>query len=187
MASLQERSKKMREEREANRLKANRIKDSLKLEELKAKDKTSNASTSNKRKESGISRVNRKNQIKQVEKRLNENKPTPKPAPKPAPKPKANRATDKGGREAAPGSEGFKPTKTDIGPNMNQINKPDAKPAPKKEEFDRMQAARDQMKRARESMGMGSRFGYKKGGSVKHSCRRGDGICKKGKTKGRMV
>ena len=178
--SLQERSRKMREKREANRLKANRIKDSLKVEELKAKDKTSNASTSNKRKESGISRVNRKNQIKQVEKRLNENKP--KPAPKPAPKP--NRATDKGGRKAAPGSEGFKPIKTDIGPNMNQVNKPDAKPAPKKEEFDRMQAARDQMKRARESMGMGSRFGYKKGGAVKH---RGDGCCMKGHTKGKMV
>ena len=185
MASLQERSKKMREQREANRLKADSIKDSLKVEELKAKDKTSNASTSNKRKESGISRVNRKNQIKQIEKRLNENKPTPKPAPKP------NRATDKGGRKAAPGSEGFKPIKTDIGPNMNQVNKPDAKPAPKKEEFDRMQAARDQMKRARESMGMGSRFGYKKGGSVKkmkHGGKvRGDGICKKGRTKGRFI
>ena len=39
-----------------------------------------------------------------------------------------------------------------------------------------MQAARDQMKRARASMG------FKKGGKV-----RGDGICKKGRTKGRFV
>ena len=36
MASLQERSRKMREKREANRLKADTVKDSLKLEEKKA-------------------------------------------------------------------------------------------------------------------------------------------------------
>ena len=57
--------------------------------------------------------------------------------------------------------------------------------APKKEEFDRMQAARDQMKRARESMGMGSRFGYKKGGSVKRNMR--DGCAVRGKTKGKLI
>jgi hypothetical protein len=45
-----------------------------------------------------------------------------------------------------------------------KVDAADKAEAPKKEEFDRMQAARDQMKRARESMGMGSRFGYKKGG-----------------------
>jgi hypothetical protein len=30
---------------------------------------------------------------------------------------------------AAPGSEGYKPTKTDMGPNMSQVNKPDSKKA----------------------------------------------------------
>lgn len=30
----------------------------------------------------------------------------------------------------APGSEGYKPTKTDMGPNMSQVNKMDKKPAP---------------------------------------------------------
>ena len=174
MASLQERSRKMREKREANRLKADTIKDSLKLEEKKAERITQKYRNENPRR-----KVARDSQIRKLQKKEDERKalkPTPKPAPKPAPKPKANRATDKGGREAAPGSSGYKPTKTDMGPNMNKVNKPDAKSAPKKEEFDRMQAARDQMKRARASMG------FKKGGKV-----RGDGICKQGKTKGRFV
>ena len=44
----------------------------------------------------------------------------------------APRAVDKGGRLSARGSEGFKPTKTDIGPNMAKVNNPDPKPAAKK-------------------------------------------------------
>ena len=32
-------------------------------------------------------------------------------------------------KTAAPGSEGYKPTKTDMGPNMSQVNKPDSKKA----------------------------------------------------------
>ena len=32
-------------------------------------------------------------------------------------------------KAAAPGSEGYKPTKTDMGPNMSQVNKPDSKKA----------------------------------------------------------
>ena len=65
-----------------------------------------------------------------------------------------------------------------------KVDAADKAEAPKKEEFDRMQAARDQMKRARESMGMGSRFGYKKGGSVKRNMR--DGCAVRGKTKGKL-
>ena len=33
-------------------------------------------------------------------------------------------------KTAAPGSEGYKPTKTNMGPNMSQVNKMDKKPAP---------------------------------------------------------
>lgn len=43
----------------------------------------------------------------------------------------APRAVDKGGRLSARGSEGFKPTKTNMGPNMGKVNKP-AKPRAKK-------------------------------------------------------
>lgn len=89
--------------------------------------------------------------------------------------------------QRAKGSEGYKPTKTDMGPNMNQVNKSDAKPAPKKDDRstmqklfgaseERRQMGRDLQKKAQASMG------FKKGGKV-----RGDGICKKGRTKGRMV
>ena len=63
-----------------------------------------------------------------------------------------------------------------------KVEAADKAEAPKKEEFDRMQAARDQMKRARESMGMGSRFGYKKGGKVYSK----DGCAVRGKTKGKL-
>jgi len=63
-----------------------------------------------------------------------------------------------------------------------KVDAADKAEAPKKEEFDRMQAARDQMKRARESMGMGSRFGYKKGGKVYSK----DGCAVRGKTKGKL-
>ena len=37
----------------------------------------------------------------------------------------APRAVDKGGRLSARGSEGYKPTKTNMGPNMSKVNKPD--------------------------------------------------------------
>jgi uncharacterized protein HemX len=90
---------------------------------------------------------------------------------------------------------GFTPKKPEV--KKPEVKKPEVKKfspkkvdaadkaeAPKKEEFDRMQAARDQMKRARESMGMGSRFGYKKGGSVKRNMR--DGCAVRGKTKGKL-
>ena len=63
-----------------------------------------------------------------------------------------------------------------------KVDAADKAEAPKKEKFDRMQAARDQMKRARESMGMGSRFGYKKGGKVYSK----DGCAVRGKTKGKL-
>ena len=39
----------------------------------------------------------------------------------------APRAVDKGGRLSARGSEGYKPTKTNMGPNMSKVNKPDTK------------------------------------------------------------
>ena len=42
------------------------------------------------------------------------------------------RAVDKGGRLSARGSEGYKPTKTNIGPNMGKVNKPDTPRAKKK-------------------------------------------------------
>ena len=45
----------------------------------------------------------------------------------PVKKPKAKRATDKGGREGAPGSKDFKPqTKPNTRPDMSTVNKPDA-------------------------------------------------------------
>ena len=37
----------------------------------------------------------------------------------------APRAVDRGGRLSARGSEGYKPTKTNMGPNMGKVNKPD--------------------------------------------------------------
>ena len=118
--------------------------------------------------------------------------------------------------QRAKGSEGYKPTKTDMGPNMNQVNKrPGAglninldrnkNKVEKKDDRstmqklfgaseERRQMGRDLQKKAQASMGMGPRFGYKKGGSVKKmkqngsvKSHRGDGICKKGKTRGRMV
>ena len=76
----------------------------------------------------------------------------------------APRADDKGGRLSARGSEGYKPTKTDIGPNMGKVNKPDT---PKAEKFDRVKAARNQMNRARASMG------FKKGGKIDGCATRG--------------
>ena len=104
----------------------------------------------------------------------------------------------------------------DAKPNESNAPSPDYTPkkteTKKEEKFDRMKAAREQMERARESMGMGSRFGYKKGGKVKPGYHkmpngkmmkdsehkgmkkmkaggkvRGDGICSKGKTKGRII
>jgi len=91
--------------------------------------------------------------------------------------------------QRAKGSEGYKPTDTKKGPNMSQVNKPDAKPAPKKDNRstmqklfgaseERRQMGRDLQKKAQKSMG------FKKGGAVKH---RGDGCCMKGHTKGKMV
>jgi hypothetical protein len=81
-----------------------------------------------------------------------------------------------------------KPAKVDYqDANPNKSNAPNPfkkNDSDNKEKFDRMQAARDQMKRARESMGMGSRFGYKKGGSVKRNMR--DGCAVRGKTKGKL-
>ena len=82
----------------------------------------------------------------------------------------------------------FKPTKTNIGPNMSTVNKPDTPPK-KKSMLDRAknttginrpatakeQRGRDQQKNARKSMGM------KKGGMVK-KCRM-DGIALRGKTR----
>jgi hypothetical protein len=101
------------------------------------------------------------------------------------------RAIDKGGRKGAPGSKGFKPQSLadqKIGPNMGQVNKPDAKkkPAVKKDSRSTMQKlfgaseekramGRNQMNRARASMGM------KKGGMVK-KCKM-DGIAIRGKTR----
>ena len=41
-------------------------------------------------------------------------------------KTKAKRATDKGGREGAPGSKGFTPSKTNSGPDMSAVVKPDS-------------------------------------------------------------
>ena len=79
----------------------------------------------------------------------------------------APRAVDKGGRLSARGSEGYKPTKTNMGPNMSEVNKPTKAKAKK---FDRMKAARNQMKSARASMG------FKKGGSI-------DGCATKGHTR----
>ena len=43
----------------------------------------------------------------------------------------APRAVDKGGRLSARGSEGYKPTKTNMGPNMAKVNKPDTPRAKK--------------------------------------------------------
>jgi hypothetical protein len=89
----------------------------------------------------------------------------------------APRAVDKGGRLSARGSEGYKPTKTNMGPNMSKVNKPTKAKAKKSEakkpeakKFDRMKAARNQMKSARASMG------FKKGGSI-------DGCATKGHTR----
>jgi hypothetical protein len=120
----------------------------------------------------------------------------------PVKKPKAKRATDKGGREGAPGSKDFKPqTKPNTRPDMSTVNKPDTPPKkkstvnkpdtpPKKKSMlDRAknttginrpatakeQRGRDQQKNARKSMGM------KKGGMVK-KCRM-DGIALRGKTR----
>jgi uncharacterized protein HemX len=112
----------------------------------------------------------------------------------------AGKADNKKPEVKKPGPKKFSPkkeeTKTYQDAKLNKSNAPmpdftpkkvdaaDKAEAPKKEEFDRMQAARDQMKRARESMGMGSRFGYKKGGSVKRNMR--DGCAVRGKTKGKL-
>jgi len=104
-----------------------------------------------------------------------------KPAAKPTAKPTAESTR-------APGSENYKPMNTNVGPNMK------AKAA-KKTVMDKMkdaigmnrpatereQMGRDLQKKAIASMGIRN---YKKGGSVK--AHRGDGICKKGRTKGRM-
>ena len=69
---------------------------------------------------------------------------------------------------------------------MNKVNKPDAKADTRSTmeklfgvSEERRQMGRDLQKKAQASMG------FKKGGSVKSH--RGDGICKKGKTRGRMV
>jgi len=42
-------------------------------------------------------------------------------------KTEAKRATDKGGREGAPGSKGFTPSKTNTGPDLGAVVKPDSK------------------------------------------------------------
>jgi hypothetical protein len=100
-----------------------------------------------------------------------------KPVPKPAPK-----AVDKGGRSAAPGSQGFKPTNTKMSPNMSKVNKPDVKrdktardamPKKKEEKMDRRALGRALQRKAQASMG------FKKGGKV-------DGCAVRGKTKGKM-
>ena len=83
---------------------------------------------------------------------------------------------------------------TRIGPNMNQVNKPDVKPAPKKDE-DKMKWARGAMKSAQGLLQRPtSPSDYKKGGKVKKMKKGGsvkrnmrDGICVRGKTKGRII
>lgn len=130
-----------------------------------------------------------------------DSKPTPKPAPK-----KATPAPQR-----APGSSGYKPTQTDIGPNMNQVNKrPGAglkidmdKFRRKTEEASTKKAGPsgptmtsmgapstgpkptnkdEQVDLKKRGPSKPSMTGFKHGGKV-----RGDGICKKGKTKGRFI
>ena len=182
-----------------------RVKDSLKLEQEKALSKTDKFKKINPASKE-FEKARREANIRRYKRTQPEVKA--KPAPKPAPKP--NRATDKGGRKAAPGSSGYKPTKTDMGPNMNQVNKrPGAglninldrnKNKVKKKDDrstmqklfgaseERRQMGKDLQKKAQASMGFkhgGNVKKMKHGGSVKSH--RGDGICKKGKTRGRMV
>ena len=115
-------------------------------------------------------------------------KTTPKVTPKKTTR-KSIRATDKGGRSAVSGTMRGKQVDTKIGPNMGQVNKPDAKkkPAVKKDTRSTMQKlfgaseekramGRNQMNRARASMGM------KKGGRVKGKCKV-DGIAIRGRTR----
>jgi len=199
--SLQSRSRKLAEKRRSNQKKRTELEQSLKLEKLKALDKTSGKG---KNKESGIKRIARKNQIKALEKKVN--KPTTKKTTPGNVMPKPRRATDKGGRSAVPGTMRGKQVDTKMGPNMSKVNKPDAK---------RNKAVRDVMPKPTRIKGPSgptmtsmkapstgpkprnkdkkvdlkkrgpsrpSMTGFRSGGKV-----RGDGVCRKGKTKGRMV
>ena len=146
----------------------NRLAADLKMEENKARLKSPGENPKVKKRIAGEQARLKKD----VETKTKIFGPSPKPAPKPAPK-KAERAK---------GSEGFKPTKTDIGPNMNKVNKPDAKADTRSTmeklfgaSEERRQMGRDLQKKAQASMG------FKKGGSVK-KCKR-DGICVRGKTR----
>jgi hypothetical protein len=163
-----------------------RVKDSLKLEQEKALSKTDKFKKTNPAFKE-LEKAKREANIRRYKRTQPEVKA--KPAPKPAPKKAAPKA------ERAKGSEGFKPTKTDIGPNMNKVNKPDAKADTRSTmeklfgvSEERRQMGRDLQKKAQASMGFkhgGNVKKMKHGGSVKSH--RGDGICKKGKTRGRMV
>ena len=216
MASLQDRLRKQIKERKAKKVKSDLNNEVMKAEKQNKKNAglrvygKINKTTEEKLKKQGLSDA----EIKKLKKKDVDNKGSfgakaknkrtyfrddKSAASKSNSKSKsAPRAVDKGGRLSARGSEGYKPTKTNMGPNMAKVNKPDTprakkvdlkkrgpsgpimtsmkapstgpKPRNKDPKQDRKKSARNQMKSARASMG------FKKGGRI-------DGCAKRGLTR----
>lgn len=143
MASLQDRLRQQIKERKAKKVKSDLNNEVMKAEKQNKKNAglrvygKINKTTEKKLKKKGLTDA----QIKKLKKQNVDNKgsfganakkkKTFFRDDKPAASKSAPRAVDKGGRLSARGSEGFKPTKTNTGPNMGKVNKP-AKPRAKK-------------------------------------------------------
>jgi hypothetical protein len=138
MASLQDRLRQQIKERKAKKVKSDLNNEVMKAEKQNKKNAglrvygKINKTTEKKLKKKGLTDA----EIKRLKKQDIDNKGrfgatvknkktffrNDKPA---ASKSKsAPRAVDKGGRLSARGSEGYKPTKTNMGPNMGKVNKP---------------------------------------------------------------
>jgi hypothetical protein len=216
MASLQDRLRQQIKERKAKKVKSDLNNEVMKAEKQNKKNAglkvygKINKTTEKKLKKKGLSDA----EIKKFKKKDVDNKGSfgakaknkrtyfrdDKPTASKSKSKLAPKAVDKGGRLSARGSEGYKPTKTNMGPDMSKVNKP-AKARAKKVDLKKRGPSGPTMT----SMGAPSTgpkprnkdpkvdlkkrgpsgpsmTGFKHGGKV-----RGDGVCRKGKTKGRMV
>ena len=219
MASLQDRLRQQIKERKAKKVKSDLNNEVMKAEKQNKKNAglrvfgKINKTTEKKLKKKGLTDA----QIKKLKKQDVDGKgrfganakkkrtffrdDKPKSAPAAKNKSKATRA---------PGSERFKPTKTNTGPNMAKVNKPDPKPVRRARRYMPKPTPKPAQRKGPSgptmtSMGAPSTgpkprnkdpkvdlkkrgpsrpsmTGFKHGGKV-----RGDGVCRKGKTKGRMV
>jgi hypothetical protein len=147
MASLQDRLRQQIKERKAKKVKSDLNNEVMKAEKQNKKNAglkvygKINKTTEKKLKKKGLSDA----EIKKLKKKDVDNKGSfgakaknkrtyfrdDKSTASKSKSKSAPRAEDKGGRLSARGSEGYKPTKTNMGPNMSKVNKPDTPRAKK--------------------------------------------------------